>query len=83
MSRSMKTLKYGALGLFVLLAAAMIIYDYLYLTPSRKCEAGGGWWSNRYRTCSSPVVLEKLTGRKSGQQPDSSKNQPTNTPKPQ
>lgn len=56
-----------ALGVFIVASAGILIYGGLYEMPRRKCEANGGWWSNKYRACETPIFLPMLTGRKAGE----------------
>ncbi|UDF03854.1 hypothetical protein [Asticcacaulis sp. AND118] len=57
-----------ALGVFILASAGILVYGGLYEMPRRKCEANGGWWSNKYRSCETPIYLPLLTKRKPGEQ---------------
>ncbi|MFT3996155.1 MAG: hypothetical protein QM667_02020 [Asticcacaulis sp.] len=56
-----------ALGVFIIATAGILIYGGLYEMPRRKCEANGGWWSNKYRSCETPIYLPMLTKRKPGE----------------
>jgi hypothetical protein len=56
-----------ALGVFILASIGILVYGALYEMPRRKCEANGGWWSDKYRACKTPVYLPLLTKRKAGE----------------
>jgi|GEM_PF-4205725 len=56
-----------ALGVFIFASAGVLLYGKYYEMPRRKCEAEGMWWSNKYRSCSAPIYLPTLTGRKAGE----------------
>lgn len=59
--------KLGFLALFLLVSAGLLFYGTLYEMPRRKCEAAGGWWTDKYRSCETPVYLPMITGRKAGE----------------
>jgi len=59
-------LKYILLFTLLIVCGGIVGYGLLYQIPQRKCEASGGWFSFRYRSCSTPLYLPTLTGRKPG-----------------
>ena len=60
-------LKYILLFTLLIMCGGIVAYGLLYQIPQRKCEAAGGWFSFKYRQCSTPLYLPNLTGRKAGE----------------
>ncbi|MDC7682826.1 hypothetical protein PQU92_06035 [Asticcacaulis sp. BYS171W] len=65
--RTLFRVKLGFLAVFILISAGILIYGVFYEMPRRKCEAAGGWWTDKYRSCETPIYLPLLTGRKAGE----------------
>ena len=57
-------LKYVFIGLFVIASGSFTIYDLMYRIPRQKCEAGGDWWSDKYRQCTIPFRIVDMPGYK-------------------
>jgi hypothetical protein len=50
-------------GLFLIACVAIFAYDAAYVWPLQRCEAHGGWWSDKYRMCAQPIPIWRITGR--------------------
>jgi hypothetical protein len=48
---------------FALLTAGMLIYQYVWLEPQKRCEAGHNWWDSESRKCGTVVFVPDLTGK--------------------
>jgi hypothetical protein len=59
-------LKYLFVFLLFICCAGIFGYELMYSIPKKKCDASGGWYSFRYRTCAAPIYLPSLTHRKPG-----------------
>lgn len=63
MKRWFTTAHVAILSLFLIVSAAMIGYQILYVWPAQRCDREGLWWDERDRQCLSPIPIERLTGR--------------------
>lgn len=51
------------LTLFVVICGGLIVYQWMYVIPERRCEAADRWWTNKWRACAAPI---RLNGRVNG-----------------
>ena len=56
-------LKLIFLGIFIVAAGAMLVYQIGWVWPGKRCEASGKWWDAGSRTCAQPVLISDITGR--------------------
>jgi hypothetical protein len=54
-------------GLAVAACLGLFYYQANYVWPVQRCESGGGWWSDKYRECATPMPIWRFTGRMPGQ----------------
>ncbi len=66
MPHNFRTFKYAFLGCFIAAVALISGYETLYGIPKKKCEDAGNWWSDKYRSCATPVYLPSITHRPIG-----------------
>ena len=45
----------------------LFFYQATYVWPVQRCEQHGGWWSDKYRECATPMPIWRFTGRLPGQ----------------
>ncbi len=66
MLRLLTRVQFAYIGLFFAACAWVFVYEATYVWPVQKCEAHGGWWSDRYHMCGQPVPIWRITGRLPG-----------------
>jgi len=54
-------------GLAFAACIGLFFYQATYVWPMERCESHGGWWSERYRECATPMPISRFTGRLPGQ----------------
>lgn len=52
------------LGLFLMISAGLVAYEYMWAKPRRECEADSRWWNEDYKKCFRPVEITSVTKRK-------------------
>jgi hypothetical protein len=60
-------LKYTLLGVFFVLSALMVAYDFFITKPRRECEAAQNWWNDKDRHCYTPIEITTITKRPKAQ----------------
>jgi hypothetical protein len=65
MTRTIGRLRLVFLGLFLLGAIGVGVYQFMWVLPERACIAKARWWDARTRSCGIPVWIPDLTGRPS------------------
>lgn len=50
-------------GVFLVAAAAMLIYWFFWQRPADDCEGAGNWWDSDNRVCGRVVLISDFTGR--------------------
>ena len=63
MFRLISRVQVAYFALFLIVCAGVLAYEALYIWPMERCEADGGWWAGKYRTCATPVPIWRFTGR--------------------
>jgi hypothetical protein len=63
MIKTIGTLRWVFLGLFVLLNAGVWTWQIGWVQPRKQCEASGRWWSGVDRVCATPVSVSVFTGK--------------------
>lgn len=66
MFRLFTRVQFAYVGLFFAACAWVFIYEANYVWPVQKCEAHGGWWSDKYHMCGQPIPIWRITGRLPG-----------------
>ena len=66
MNRTIDRLKLFFLIAFAVLTAAMLVYQYVWVEPSKRCEAQRNWWDSATRTCGKVIYIPAITGRPVG-----------------
>lgn len=66
MLRLLSWIHLAYIGLFAAACVGVFIYQATYVWPVQRCEAHGGWWSDRYRICATPMPIWRITGRRPG-----------------
>jgi len=54
-------------GLAFAACMGLFYYQATYVWPVERCESHGGWWSDKYRECATPMPIWRFTGRRPGQ----------------
>lgn len=62
MNRLIDRLKLVFLGIFVVAAAAVWIYQIHWVQPKLECEEKGAWWAPDWRACRKPVSVAPYDG---------------------
>ena len=63
MNRTINRMMLIFLGVFLISAAVVVVYQYVWVIPGQTCESSGDWWDWRQRTCAHPVLISDITGR--------------------
>lgn len=63
MKRWFTTAHLSVFTLFLLVSAAMVGYQILYVWPAKQCDREGLWWDQRDRQCLTPIPIARFTGR--------------------
>jgi hypothetical protein len=64
MDRTINRLKLIFLGIFAVLAAAMLVWQIGWVFPMKKCEVEQHkWWDSSQRVCAQPILTSDITGR--------------------
>ncbi|HEY3798623.1 MAG TPA: hypothetical protein VGL58_09735 [Caulobacteraceae bacterium] len=63
MFRFFGRLQLAYVGLFFAAIAFVAIYQAIYVWPIQRCQARGGWWSDKYHECGTPIPIWRFTGR--------------------
>ena len=50
-------------GVFFFCCIGVFYYEARYVWPVQACEQHGGWWSEKYHECATPVPIWQITGR--------------------
>jgi hypothetical protein len=67
MLRILSRIQLVYLGAAVAACLGLIYYQATFVWPAEACEGHGGWWSDRYRECATPIPIWRFTGRMPGQ----------------
>jgi hypothetical protein len=63
MNRTLERLKLIFLGIFAVLTAGMLIWQFGWIVPQQKCEKAHKWWDYSQRVCAQPILISDITGR--------------------
>ena len=63
MNATFAWLKYGFLGLFLVIATGFAWHQMYVVKPGRDCERKGGWWDPDQKVCGTPIDISQITGR--------------------
>ena len=63
MLRLLSRVQLAYVGIFFACCIGVFVYQARYVWPVQACEKHGGWWSDRYRQCATPVPIWQITGR--------------------
>lgn len=63
MNANIERLKLIFLGIFVVAAIGVGVWQVGWDMPRRKCEAVHKWWDHGQRVCATPVLISDITGR--------------------
>ena len=63
MFRLLTRVQIAYVGIFFACCIAVFVYQARYVWPVQACDQHGGWWSERYRTCATPMPIWRITGR--------------------
>ncbi|HEX3406592.1 MAG TPA: hypothetical protein VHS81_05080 [Caulobacteraceae bacterium] len=63
MLRLLTRVQLAYVGVFFACCIGVFVYEARYVWPVQACEKHGGWWSDRYRQCATPVPIWQITGR--------------------
>jgi hypothetical protein len=64
MMKAFSTVRLVMLGIFAVVVIAIWSYQFLYAIPKERCDKAGLWWAAKWRSCTSPVDITTLTGRR-------------------
>jgi hypothetical protein len=51
------------LALFAIINVVMLVWQWGWVSPQKKCEAAHKWWDGAQRVCAQPVLISDITGR--------------------
>jgi hypothetical protein len=54
-------------GIAVAACLGLFYYQANYVWPAETCESHGGWWSDKFHECATPMPIWRFTGRMPGQ----------------
>ena len=63
MLRLLSRVQLAYVGVFFACCIGVFVYEARFVWPVQACEKHGGWWSDRYRQCATPVPIWQITGR--------------------
>jgi hypothetical protein len=63
MLRLLTRVQLAYVGVFFACCIGVFVYQARYVWPVQACEKHGGWWSDRYRMCATPMPIWQITGR--------------------
>lgn len=63
MNPNIERLKLIFIAAFVVLVAAVVVWQIGWIWPQRKCETAHKWWDSGQRVCAQPVLVSDITGR--------------------
>ena len=63
MNRNIIRLQLFFFGLFLVMSAAIVVVNYVWVAPGQECEQSGQWWDWRTRICARPILISNITGR--------------------
>ena len=63
MLRLLSRVQLAYVGIFFACCIGVFVYEARYVWPVQACEKHGGWWSDRYHQCATPVPIWQITGR--------------------
>ena len=63
MNPNIERLKLIFIGLFVVAAIGVGIWQVGWIIPQKNCEKAHKWWDNGERVCATPVLVSDITGR--------------------
>ena len=64
MQTTIDRIKLIFLGVFLVCAAAALVYHFHWVRPALQCEAEQHkWWDPKGRVCAKPVLISDITGR--------------------
>lgn len=63
MNRTIDRLKIIFVGIFAVLIAAMMIYQFVWVEPAKRCAESHNWWDSASRECGKVIYIPAITGR--------------------
>jgi hypothetical protein len=69
MNRIIQRVMLSFLAVFVVAAAASILYAIYWQAPAQRCALHGNWWDGADRVCAKPIFLPDITHRPLGSPP--------------
>jgi hypothetical protein len=63
MNRTIDRLKLIFLGVFAAANVGVVVWEFGWALPERKCAEAHKWWDPDQRICATPVLTSDITGR--------------------
>jgi hypothetical protein len=63
MNPTIERLKLIFLGVFLVINAALLVWQFGWAMPRDNCEKAHKWWDPGQRVCAQPVLISDITGR--------------------
>lgn len=63
MNPTIERLKLVFLGVFLLAAVAVVVWQVGWAMPAKRCAADHKWWDHSQRVCATPILISDVTGR--------------------
>jgi hypothetical protein len=51
------------LALFAVINVVMLVWQWGWVSPQKRCEAERNWWDGAHRVCAHPIPISDITGR--------------------